>query len=174
METKQPNWELVGNLGDVNVADYGGFLVYRDTTGVYAPEAEVYEPNEREGTGGTMYRFSLDAPRFKTLTATGRAGREYGSDSDQFGQPRDKGVYWTWYREWFACADKLASAASTSGITPFALLRALASKDPLTRALGYQAVVGNWGLHEFDQYPVTLTEDEAQARYTARSEEAIN
>ena len=26
--TQQPIWRLVANLGDVNVADYGGFLVY--------------------------------------------------------------------------------------------------------------------------------------------------
>jgi hypothetical protein len=57
--TNQPNWEFVENLGDVNIAQYGGFIVYRDTTGVYAPEVEVYEASEDE-TGGTVSRFIME------------------------------------------------------------------------------------------------------------------
>lgn len=41
METKQPRWKLVAQLGDVHPIDYGGYFVYRDTTGVYEEEAEV-------------------------------------------------------------------------------------------------------------------------------------
>ena len=59
--TQQPEWEFVTNLGDVHVADYGGFLVYRDKTGVYDPEVELYEASDDE-TGGTMYRFILEKP----------------------------------------------------------------------------------------------------------------
>lgn len=58
-ETKQPIWEFVANLGDVNVAQHGGFLVYRDTTGVYPPEVELYEADDDEtgGTRGKTYSF---------------------------------------------------------------------------------------------------------------------
>jgi len=59
MSTNQPVWEFVCNLGDVNVADHGGFIVYRDTTGVYSPEVEMYQANDDE-TGGMMYRFILE------------------------------------------------------------------------------------------------------------------
>jgi hypothetical protein len=59
MTTTQPIWEFVINLGDVNVADYGGFIVYRDTTGIYSPEAEIYEANDEE-TGGQVSRIVLD------------------------------------------------------------------------------------------------------------------
>ena len=57
--TQQPNWTLVANLGDVNVAQYGGFLVYVDATGVYPPEVELYEASDDE-TGGEVYRFILE------------------------------------------------------------------------------------------------------------------
>jgi hypothetical protein len=146
----QPIWEYVANLGDIDVAKYGGFIVYRDTTGVYPPEVEIYEPSEDEN-GGMMYRFSLNPPRFKTLNA------------GQWDSSNPKNMHW--HREWFAQKDKLESAASTSGITPMELLRDLHSKDPVRRALGYQALIANFGPFEFDQYPVKLTESEAQERY---------
>jgi hypothetical protein len=59
MTTKQPVWEYVANLGDVNIAEYGGFIIYRDTTGVYPPEIELYESDEGE-TGGNVYRFIME------------------------------------------------------------------------------------------------------------------
>jgi hypothetical protein len=143
--TQQPIWEFVANLGDINIADYGGFIVYRDTTGVYLPEVELYEPNdEGEENGGTVYQFQLSPPRFKSLC----------------GQ---------WHREWFARKDKLESAVSTCGITAFSLLRQLASKDPVERASGYQVLIATYGPGEFDSYPLALTEEEAQERYADAS-----
>ena len=40
METKQPKWKLIAQLGDVNPIDYGGYFIYEDETGVYPPEGE--------------------------------------------------------------------------------------------------------------------------------------
>jgi hypothetical protein len=139
--SQQPEWEFVANIGDVNVADYGGFLIFRDKTGVYAPEAEVYETDE-SGNGGTMYRFILEPPRFKTLSASNE---------------------WVWHNEWYV--KYLSEVASSAGTTKFQLLRGLLSKDPLKRAIAYRDIVGHFGCFEFDQYPVTLTEEEAQKRY---------
>jgi len=157
--TNQPNWELVGNLGDVNVADYGGFLIYRDTTGVYPPEAEIYEPNENEN-GGIMYRVILDRPRFRTLTAPGKSNFSHY----RVALPaNERNVTWYWYNEWFV--DKLSSIADSCGTTKFKLLRLLFSESPMDRGMAYQMIVGNFGPYEFDQYPVTLTEREAQKRY---------
>jgi hypothetical protein len=158
--TNQPVWETVVNLGDVNVADYGGFIVKRDTTGVYAPEVEMYEPNQtHEGTGGTLYRFSLDSPRFKTLTEKGRSTHRFGSPLPM----SEKGDTWHWYEEWYM--DKLQGVADCCGTTWFALARLLVSKNPVDRGLAYQMLVGYFGPYEFDSYPITLTEEEAQERY---------
>ena len=158
IDTKQPKWELVGNLGDVNVAAYGGFLVYKDATGVYPPEAEVYEPNEDE-SGGMAYRFILERPRFKTLT---EAGKMHGFSTKEL-PASDRNKMWYWYNEWFV--EKLASVASSCGISKFQLLRLLFSDSPMERAIAYESIVGHFGAFEFDQYPLTLTEREAQKRY---------
>jgi len=129
METKQPNWELIANLGDVHPADYGGFLVYRDTTGVYGPEVEVYEPNQEEETGGTLYRFML----------------ETGDD------------------EWFM--DKLPEVAGSCGQDVEEYRNDLKSGDPVKIALVYRGLTSYFGCFEFDQYPLTLAEKDAQERY---------
>lgn len=153
--TKQPVWELVANLGDVNVAEYGGFLVYRDKTGVYPPEAELYEANEN-ATGGRMYRFILEPPRFKTFK--GGHFRE-----ELLKNPAERNRSWYWYKEWFI--KDLPGIASSCGTTAFRLLRLLFSKKPVERASAYQMIVGYFGPHEFDSYSVVLTEREAKKRY---------
>jgi hypothetical protein len=158
MSTEQPVWKLVANLGDVNVADYGGFLVYVDTTGVYPPEAEIYETDEQEH-GGEVYRFVLDPPRFKTF----KPGH-YNQATLHI--PSERNRSWYWYPEWFV--KYLDSVASTCGTTKFQLLRGLFSKDPIKRAVAYRDIVGNFGPFEFDQYPVKLTEEEAHERYPGR------
>lgn len=129
MSTQQPNWKLVANLGDVNVAEYGGFLVYVDTTGVYAPEVEMYEAKDDE-TGGMMSRFILE---------------------------RNPAGEW-----WF---DKLQDVANSCGQEVAEYKSDLASGDPIKVASVYRDVVAYFGAYEFDQYPVTLTEKEAQKRY---------
>lgn len=156
----QPNWELVGNLGDVNVAEYGGFLVYRDTTGVYDPEVEMYEPNEGE-TGGTVYRFVLERPRFKTLTDK---GKRVGYMSSRELPASERNDTWHWYPQWFV--DKLSDVADTCDTTKFQLLRDLFSRDPMDRAFAYRDIIGHFGPHEFDTYPLALPEDEAKKRYS--------
>lgn len=166
-ETKQPDWELVANLGDLNAADYGTFLVYRDKTGVYAPQAEVYETDET-GNGGTMYRFALDPPRFKTFTEEGK--RHFftiDASTPRYFKRADGLEVQVWYRhsEWFV--EKLPEVASSCGndTTALSLLRDLFSKNPVRRGVAYRDIVGYFGLDEFDSYPVSLTEEEAQARY---------
>ncbi len=160
MTTQQPNWELVGNLGDVNVKNHGGFLVYRDTTGVYQPEVELYEANEDE-TGGTAYRFVLERPRFKTLT---EKGKQSGFISSRELPTSERNDTWHWYNEWFV--DKLDSVAETCGTTKFQLLRGLFSNNPMARASAYRDIVEYFGPDEFDSYPLALTEDEAIERYS--------
>jgi hypothetical protein len=126
----QPIWKLVANLGDVNPVQSGAFLVYVDTTGVYGPEAELYEPNEDEETGGTVSRFMLE----------------------------------TGANEWFM--DKLSDVAATCWQSADEYRTDLSSGDPIRIASVYRDLVGYFGPFEFDQYPLDLTEAEAEARYS--------
>ena len=91
--------------------------MYVDETGVYPPEMTYFEPGSdeewREKEGATLlqeYRIVLDPPRFRTLIL----GAAY--DPEVIKDQKQRGVTWNWHREWFACKDKVASAASTSGI----------------------------------------------------------
>src|SRR5215475_15130359 len=65
METKQPKWRRVANLGDVNPVEYGGYFIDVDETGVYAPEATWLEapddePEDAASESWTAYRFILE------------------------------------------------------------------------------------------------------------------
>src|SRR5262245_19815580 len=62
-ETKQPQWKLIANLGDVDPVTYGGFFVFVDETGVYDAEAE-YWPEREEGEKQIVYRFILEPCTF--------------------------------------------------------------------------------------------------------------
>jgi hypothetical protein len=129
MTTKQPVWEFIANLGDVNVTQYGGFLIYRDATGVYPPEVELYETSEDE-TGGTVFRFILEP---------------------------DSANEW-WHSE-------LPEVAQSCGQNVSQYHADLASGDPVRIATVYRDLVGYFGAFEFDQYPLQLTEAEAEERY---------
>lgn len=61
----QPQWKFVNNLGDVNFLENGGFLVFRDETGVYDPEVEMIEVDEDGNKPSwTIYRFTLESCMF--------------------------------------------------------------------------------------------------------------
>ncbi len=161
----QPEWECVGHIGDVDPIAHGGGFVYRDTTGVYAPCLAYFEPGSDEDwhktEGATplqVYRLGLDPPRFKTFM--------YGShDQSKLADPSSRGTVWRWYNEWFV--EDLPSVASSAGTTACKLLRLLFSNSPMDRASAYQDIIGHFGAYEFDQYPLTMTEDEAYAKYEA-------
>jgi hypothetical protein len=62
MATNQPHWRMLDNLGDVNPVDYGGFFVYVDRTGVYAPEVELLESPDSDDApeGWDVYRACIE------------------------------------------------------------------------------------------------------------------
>ena len=62
METKQPKWKLIAQLGDVNPIDYGGYFIYEDETGVYPPEGEKLLIIDEDSDNSTweIRRFQLD------------------------------------------------------------------------------------------------------------------
>ena len=145
MATQQPEWELVGTIGDVNPVDYGGGFVFRDKTVVYEPEVEYIEPNGDEPEDGvTVYRVSMEKHTFID-----------GILSDN---PYHPGIF-VWY------ADKLASVCKTCDCHLDELIAALCGDDPSSKAWAYETMAICWGWGEFDHYPLTLTAEEAEKRY---------
>ncbi len=165
----QPEWQYVCTIGDRDPIAFGGGFVYKDLTGVYAPELVYFEPGSDEDWHKTegetplqAYRLCLDPPRFKTLI--------HGNYKSDF-TPAERGKSWNWYNEWFV--SDLPSIASSAGTTACTLLRRLFSKEPRRRAWAYYDIIGHRGAYQFDQYPVTMTEDEAYARYDSEMKASL-
>lgn len=136
-DERQPEWELVANLGDVDPITYGGFVVYRDKRGVYPPEADLIEgPPE-------------------TVPITSRRARwtVYQIVCDPVDDPDDE-----WYGD---DLDIIADAFEP----PQPIRSMLQSDDPAQLASAYQELVSYHGAYEFDQDPLTLTLAEVKARY---------
>ncbi len=142
--TNQPKWRIVGTLGDYNIAEYGGAAIYRDTTGASDPEMDWYEAGDTEAQRGEAYRFSLEKCTFVN-----------GVLSDNEFHPEHP-AWW---------ADKIESIASLSDTDPAELIRLFCSPDPMERAYAYQDLIYHSGAFNLDQYPVRLTQAEANRRY---------
>lgn len=142
----QPEWELVGTIGDRNPVEYGGGYVFRDKTGVYDPEVEYVEPIETDdGSAGVFaYRVVLESHTYVN-----------GILSDNKFHP-DKAV---WY------ADDLDRVCETCDCDRDELIGNLCGDDPVARAWAYETLASYFGWHEFDHYHLTLTADEAEKRY---------
>ena len=160
--SEQPVWELVANLGDVDFLDYGGYFVFRDTTGVYSAEAEYLELDDETSDTSTytVYRFSLDRC---TLTD--------GILSDNPFHPL--------HSAWFAKPENektdrpqdttyLSNVCAYVGLTVDELRAMLCSPNELDRAHAYREIALYHGWENFDSYPLTgLTREEVAARYGA-------
>lgn len=143
--TNQPDWKCIGQLGDENPLDYGGYWVLEDTTGVYPEEAEYLETNEEDGL--TAWRFILEKCTY-----------ENGVLSDN---PFHKD-----YPAWFA--DDLDDVASCCGTTADELRRKLCSDNALERAEAYRDIGNYFGMENLDQYPLHLSRREAKLRYAKK------
>ena len=148
--SQQPEWELVGTIGDVDPLGYGGGFVFRDKTGVYDPEVEYVEPI---GDGGgrddvqsvTVYRVTMEAHTFCD---------DVLSDNKYHPEIR------AWY------AKDLNSVCRSCDYEREDLIDLLCSDDPMYRVRGYEALASYYGWHEFDHYHLTLTPSEAEERYS--------
>lgn len=152
---EQPVWKLVANLGDVNPLEHGGYFVYRDETGVYCEEAEKLEPM-LDGTF-ELHRFVLEKCTF-----------ENGTLSDNKFHPE--------IPAWFAKPESrrgerpqdttyLKNVSDCCGYTVEHLIEELCSSDPCRRANAYRDIFDYHGWDNADSYPVTLTYEEAKAKY---------
>jgi hypothetical protein len=161
--TVQPTWELLANLGDVNPLDHGGYFVYRDTTGSYPEEAEYLEvPDddtdpESDGARWTVYRFGLDKCMAKPVRADNAVYLVPASYRQDWPHPLAS------YDEWFH--KDLARVASFIGSSLEELRADFCKDDPIARAWAYRAIGEYYGFVNLDSYPLSLTRDEAAARY---------
>lgn len=141
----QPNWKLIANLGDVNPIEYGGYFVYEDTTGVYAPEGELLQYND-DRNEWTIYRFPLDKC---TLTNSVLSDNKFHPE----------------YPAWFArkldnVGDYIMSATGDQ------MRQWLCGDNLCERAMAYEAIGSYHGFENLDSYPLTFTERaEVEARY---------
>ena len=140
----QPKWRCIANLGDASPVDFGGYFVFIDETGVYAPEVELWEPpcDDSDETGPiTAYRWTLEPHTFVG-----------GVLSDNPYHP-DHAV---WY------AQDLESMADCFDTTAADLIAGFCSADPIERAQAYRAVQEYSGAYELDQYPRTVDRTDAE------------
>ena len=135
--TNQPVWKYAGHIGDTDPIAYGGGYVYTDKTGVYAPELTWFEPAPDEEWHKTEGTTPLQVYRVML--------------------ERDSTAEW-WY-------DKLESIASYIGQTLEDVQIMAKSSNPVELAQLYSDLFSYFGVHEFDSYPNTMTEDEAYAQY---------
>lgn len=145
----QPDWKIVGLTGDVNPVEYGGGWILVDTTGVYDPELEYYEPELKRA-----YRVML----------VRQAEIEDGVLVDASVLDSDSRPYpLSHYESWFS--ENLDQPAACCGMSVEDLRRLLCSKDPAELAEGYMCLVYFYGWEEFDGYPLELTQEQAEKRY---------
>jgi hypothetical protein len=149
MATQQPEWELVGTIGDRNPVEYGGGYVFRDKTGVYDPEVEWVEPMDGAPKNGvtpcmTVYRVPMERHTYID-----------GILSDNPHHP----ALSVWY------ADDLDSLCRCCDCDRDEMIENLCSTDPVANAWAYETLASYHGWYEFDQDPLTLTADEAEKRY---------
>jgi hypothetical protein len=139
METKQPKWKIVGHVGDVDPISYGGGFVFIDETGIYPPELAWFEP------------------------ATDEEWHEKGEESklEYFRVVLEKDSSREW---WYS---RLNEITSFLGVSLEELQTAAKSENPLTLAQLYSSLIAFYGAEEFDSYPVTLTEKEANEKFSA-------
>lgn len=147
----QPKWKYVGNIGDRNPFERGGFFVYEDTTGVYEAEAEIYDPDE-----GTRAR--IEMPQFKRypegLVAVSWINNRYRGDEPPEGRANDE-----WFFGW------LDGVCSFCGIERAEFEDMLCSDDPMRRAFAYRALVYYFGVEDMGGDEEEITPFEAHSRY---------
>lgn len=135
----------MANLGDRNPIEHGGFAVFTDKTGVYAPECELLESPEDTGEDvWTVRRFSADRCTFIN-----------GVLSDNKFHPAKPA--------WFA--DKLEAMANAYGMTPGNLVAWFVSSDLLQNASAWRMVGEYFGYDNLDSYPLQFTREEITARW---------
>lgn len=143
----QPVWQLVAQLGDMNPTEYGGYWIFEDTSGAYAPEGEILilDDEDSEESSGEVFRFIMENCTYQN-----------GILSDNKFHPS--------HSVWFG--DELDSLSSFYGQSSAELIEAFTSSDPIKRAFAWRAVGEYFGFYELDSYPLRLSRAEIVERYS--------
>lgn len=155
--SEQPKWKFIANLGDKHPLDYGGYFVYKDTTGVYEPEAVLLQEPESEGGKYTAYRFILETCTYINGVLSdnkyhpNKAAWFAKPQGERKGRPQD--------------STYLSSVADYVEMSTHELINLFISADPLKRALAWLAVGEYHGFDNLDQYPEKYLRAEVKKRY---------
>ena len=146
MQTAQPEWKFLNNLGDNHPIDYGGYFILEDKTGVYDPEAIWLESPDSDESKEPwiVYRFSLEPHTYIN-----------GILSDNKYHP-DHAV---WY------AEDINSLSKDIDVLPNILIEMFCSNNPIQRAIAYREVLQHWGPENFDFYPLIFKTREEIENY---------
>jgi hypothetical protein len=149
----QPKWKTVYTTDESRLRV--------DTTGVYPPELELADE-------------IFDAPakeRFEVFTIQLERQKLVRDDEDPmkfYLVPAKYEKDWphpvSSYEEWFV--KDLPSVAESAGMDIEELVKLLTSDEPKDLAYGYETIAGHWGKHEFDQYPIRLSEKQLNKRFS--------
>ena len=149
MKTQQPVWKFLANLGDANPIEHGGFAVFVDETGVYAPECELLETPEETGRRDWSVR-RITCERCTFINGV--------LSNNKFHPAKPA---------WFA--DKLGAMASFYGIEVSALVALFVSPDPLSNAEAWRMIGEYFGWDELDSYPVYFNREDIESRWASYS-----
>ncbi len=153
--SKQPDWKFIINLGDCHPLDHGGYFIFQDQTGVYAPEGVYTEPNDEEAEHHTMHRFILEPCTYSN-----------GILSDNKCHPG--------LEAWFAKTEAqrkerpqdttyLKDLADQFGASVDELAAMFCSDSLVERALAWREVGMYHGFDNLDHCPDKLTREELKA-----------
>lgn len=157
----QPDWEFVANLGDANPLEEGGFFVYRDKTGVYPPEAEMYDPERRQA-----WRLLLEPLHsHRGILVPAKIAADFRHKT---GRPLLHEKPLGAYEEWFS--KSIEYVARQNGLQARVLRRLLCSNDILERAAGYKLLADALGYHNFDPDGPLQLESHEDAAYRYQKE----
>lgn len=161
METNQPKWKCIAQLGDVNPLDYGGYFILEDETGVYPAEGERIFAEENRDTWNA-YRFTLD--RLQLVRAKSTDGKEEYDVLIPANYDKSWPHHISGYDEWFH--KDIGSVSSFCGIPVEDLRKMFCSEDARERARAYEAVGEYFGFESLDDYPLIFTDRaEVEERY---------
>lgn len=177
----QPNWKLVGTVGDINPLDYSGGFIFEDTTGVYAPEVEYIDAPDDDNGKWRVYRFEV--PKLKTVPRICPELSGYRKAHNlpawthpclvtsrydaSFPHPSDD------YDEWFNTGDTCnAQALAEQWELTIDEWQAMFCVDDIcTRAQAYLEVAQYAGLENMDSDPLVFTSrKEIEARYVGKTQ----
>jgi hypothetical protein len=171
MKTQQPKWSCIANLGDSDPINYGGAFVYIDLTGVYAPELEILEEpcfggfDDKPQTDWTVYRICLEP---HTFTAENENGERVNCNPHSAKGVLSDNQFHKDYPVWYA--KDLDGICNSVGAVSADLIMRFCSEDAVVRALAYLNVIGYYGAHEFDLYPLNLGRNASRVAFRYRSE----